>query len=561
MLPSSPPARDLSSSPPLPARPPRKRPHADSGHVAARSSSGDLPVFSSDDIQDASVDDYARPRRKRFHHGPWWHHGDAARACAEPPAPKGDLARNVDSGVWMGSDGSDDSLALPPVPVACGPAVPALTDAPPASQTKQAPSRPDPAADRVRREVSHCLETGREIVDLSDQSLVHLEGDALAPLKTLVRQSPAFNVASDTECYESLTPRLQLYLFRNELVSLPFELWSLQNLTVLSLRNNRLTELPPAISNLVNLVELNLSGNLLRWLPYELLRLFGSGGRLRRFTASPNPFVQPFDLDMQNSVTPRMLFGAGNTDQQRLDTLYAEEAPWLVGTPSTAQPQTESTPADQESPNEFLRWVRGLEKTLYLRMKADGHSGKHSPTTRENLRCRCGRGGALCFKVDPVYMASTPPALLKSDGSPIQGSATPPSRVQERVIPAGNPDIEFAHAGHLESRVPSLFELCLRTCASASLSTQLQELLPPGCPSQIVSGLDEATKAREGRLCSVCRSKYVIARAEWIQYWHHDPDSLTWTPGSLFLPFLRRACSPKCAAEALSTKHGEGSPV
>lgn len=84
---------------------------------------------------------------------------------------------------------------------------------------------------------------------------------------------------------------LNLYLSQNRLSagSLPPALFSLDNLTVLTLRGNRLAELPPGIGRLHALVELNVASNGLEWLPAEL----GNLPRLRVLALHPNHFIAP----------------------------------------------------------------------------------------------------------------------------------------------------------------------------------------------------------------------------------------------------------------------------
>lgn len=62
------------------------------------SSDSPPPLFSSDP-PDPSIDNYAQRSRKRQYRGTWWRQQHATRAA---------FTRNLDSGVWMGSD--DDSV-------------------------------------------------------------------------------------------------------------------------------------------------------------------------------------------------------------------------------------------------------------------------------------------------------------------------------------------------------------------------------------------------------------------------------------------------------------------
>lgn len=140
--------------------------------------------------------------------------------------------------------------------------------------------------------------------------LSSLSDSTLRPLHSLIKLPPAHDTAPDPTAYTPLTPKLQLFLYNNQLQSLPTELWNLENLTVLSLRGNNLKVLPAGIGNLRNLEELNLAGNQLRYLPGELLDLLAPKGRLTRLTALPNPFYEyiPWTPAMRQALKARSDF-------------------------------------------------------------------------------------------------------------------------------------------------------------------------------------------------------------------------------------------------------------
>jgi len=71
--------------------------------------SSDLPFFSSDPL-DASVENYVQKPRKRQYRGTWWgQHAKRQHLAGGEPLTR-TFVRNLDSGVWMGSDSSDDTL-------------------------------------------------------------------------------------------------------------------------------------------------------------------------------------------------------------------------------------------------------------------------------------------------------------------------------------------------------------------------------------------------------------------------------------------------------------------
>jgi hypothetical protein len=66
--------------------------------------SSDLPVFSSDDFQDASIEQYNEPRAKRQYHGKWWESSSQETPKQIQRKTRGQFERKMDSGVFMASD-------------------------------------------------------------------------------------------------------------------------------------------------------------------------------------------------------------------------------------------------------------------------------------------------------------------------------------------------------------------------------------------------------------------------------------------------------------------------
>ncbi|MDM8565979.1 COR domain-containing protein [Candidatus Halobeggiatoa sp. HSG11] len=92
---------------------------------------------------------------------------------------------------------------------------------------------------------------------------------------------------------------ISLNLGRQQLTSLPPELFQLVNLRELNLRRNQLTSLPSEISQLVNLQVLNLRGNKLTSLPPEISQLVNLqvlNLRVNKLTSLPPEFSQLVNL-------------------------------------------------------------------------------------------------------------------------------------------------------------------------------------------------------------------------------------------------------------------------
>lgn len=113
----------------------------------------------------------------------------------------------------------------------------------------------------------------------------------LKPLQHLTKLPPVREPPVAEEVFSSLEPFLRVFLAGNSLVSVPSDLFELDSLKVLSLRNNKLSEIPPAIGRLTSLQEVNLSVNGLRFLPWELLWLIKKGD-LKHLVVRSNPLLQ-----------------------------------------------------------------------------------------------------------------------------------------------------------------------------------------------------------------------------------------------------------------------------
>ncbi|EJP65695.1 Protein LAP2 [Beauveria bassiana] len=266
----------------------RQRPvHSNTGTTApGLYNSSDPAVFSSDD--DPGLDNYVGGRRKRKYVGSWFQQfptsSDSTFSEAQQvlPRPKRALRRQLDSGVFLGSDGATDNES-----------VPEMVELPIHSKFPRIERPPVPMfseSEHVAQEkIRECLEQGNESIDFWSMGLEDLSNETMTPLSQL---SCIPQVSRDV-AFEQKDPELKIYLARNRLWRLPGSLFDLTFLTVLSLRDNKLTEIPASIAKLTNLRELNLAQNKLRTLPPQLLDLIGPTGRLKKLMLFPNPFAQP----------------------------------------------------------------------------------------------------------------------------------------------------------------------------------------------------------------------------------------------------------------------------
>lgn len=128
--------------------------------------SSDPPIFSSDD--DPSAENYTEDRRKKIFRGPWYRHQtmpDSEYLNRDHKKSKRTFERQYDSGVWLGSDGTDIDEAIESLEgVSCA------TAGLPLRPSDEVPPRrnltPSPE-ELAQRQIDLCLETGNETIDLS----------------------------------------------------------------------------------------------------------------------------------------------------------------------------------------------------------------------------------------------------------------------------------------------------------------------------------------------------------------------------------------------------------
>ncbi|CZR58639.1 uncharacterized protein PAC_08531 [Phialocephala subalpina] len=250
--------------------------------------SSDPALFSSDD--DPSADNYTQERRKKKFRGPWYHQRPASEESSQEsqehaPEKKSrrTFERQFDSGVFMGSDGTDVDEVLEELESRNAMALPVRH-----SRGTQSARRLPTPEELVQGQIQRCLEEGNESIDLSSRGLTTLSNATIRQLATLTPIPPVIEGV-----FTRLEPKIKVFLASNDLTSLPGELFNLDRLTVLSLRGNQFEELPPGIGKLSNLKELNISQNSLRSLPFEILDLFSDTSRLNSLNLHPNPFYQP----------------------------------------------------------------------------------------------------------------------------------------------------------------------------------------------------------------------------------------------------------------------------
>ena len=497
-LPSSPPrfsSEEPPSSPLLPtlndvtftANAGRKRLHSDYGSLSSD------PLFSEDASELDFKDEEEQPKRKRLFKGPWWDVGRRPRQSLRRNMMKKERFRNVDCGVWLGSDGSDESLPVEPPRMKL-----AFRDESSRPQQQRPALGNDPVAfaDRV---VQGCLENGRETIDLSGIGLTAISNVTLGPLHQMIRHAhDDLTQPPSEDLFAPLTPSIQLFLYGNLLTSLPSELFNLTNITVLSLRNNSLQEIPSSITRLSKLAELNIAGNQLGSLPWELLNMLRSTEDACKVSLRPNPFRVP-----RISTDAELPSHADENDSER-------------SAASTLSRQLE------------MRFIRG-------RQALNGGDADATPKKKRNS------------KEQLIFLAPSRIIYRESDGA-VARSALNQGTEEENAWEAPVLDTQYPPRSEASPTAPSLFELALR---SAQLSYDLRDVssaLPRDTPPTVARALEQAAYGVEygNERCSTCSKSFVVPRAEWLEYWFHGHEYYDMSEEKI-LPFKRKACSWDCA--------------
>ena len=131
--------------------------------------SSDPPMFSSDD--DPSAENYTAERRKKKYRGPWYHQQPTSDSGSQDSLKRDDsrkgrrtLQRQFDSGVFMGSDGTDVEETTDE----SEPGNRLLNSTLPLRQSRATQTARRPSAEELAQsQIADCLETGNENIDLS----------------------------------------------------------------------------------------------------------------------------------------------------------------------------------------------------------------------------------------------------------------------------------------------------------------------------------------------------------------------------------------------------------
>ncbi|OOQ83077.1 Leucine Rich Repeat domain protein [Penicillium brasilianum] len=440
--------------------------------------SSDPALFSSDDIPASGLENYHAPvagaGRKRRYRGTWW-----GEQVADPKRKRADFKekRNVDSGVWMGSDESIAESSLPSedasnwgedlLKTVLDPRAPSkVSNAPSlfkASDTVSTTVQPRPVISLgpveseehkyAKAVINDCLEKGDDSVDLGGINLRHIPPGLLRPLQHLTKLPSLHEAPVSENAYFSLQPFLRIYLSNNSLISLyTSEIFDLKDLKVLSLRNNKLTRIPEAIRKLTALQVLNVSMNRLDELPWDLLWLLQQG-ELKHFTARPNPFPS---IDESGPVEWHCEFDKSDDENEAEDE---DELDVPQTTPIPKFRDYEGVPPDEA-------WT-------------------------------------------PIHVATGPVTRLDMEGRVLEDNAS--FHAPSTSLPA--------------SRAPSLREVALRAISKLPGIDQLTDSELLEFPALVIPLISLARQTRQegAQRCSICQREFIVSRAMWTEWWDCTP--------------------------------------
>ncbi|KAK6342000.1 hypothetical protein TWF730_001482 [Orbilia blumenaviensis] len=517
-IPSSPPLLP-SSQLPLPTTTGQKR------FLDIDPSSDDIPVFSSDDLPPKEVFEnpyqaYTRPPArnvKRHRSGTVQsttilkHRTEIAFLSSDKidgddrrlPSSSGKLRSQQEYSEGHHEDDEEANTSLSTIrPPASEPDLPsdALTDL-----------SDDPQDAEANFIIQKAIENGSEVIDLSHLSLTRTPTD-ISSLSSLILQ-PKDSISSTTSTpalqkstsllrsssgidptlsspYTSLLPQIHLHLHHNSLTTLSTPLTSVRTITGLYLRKNLLRTLPDHISALTSLNHLSLGENLLAYLPFSLISLkhLRPAAGLSFF---PNPF---FTFEFQDlTILPKRpaaaATAADSDTKDPTDVIYIPKSAHAVKTSKTFIPSTTT------------------EHFIYN------------------------------------FITSTPLSAFNELGQPVTAPLTTqishPSQWPALLTKPGLKDTNLPLLSYkqsqprrkcIESKFPTLQELCLRKIATDVMYTSLKAgqreesiyaLLPEHLKRKVMVALEGRYGGGDAAVkrCTVCKAGYVMKGVEWVEFW------------------------------------------
>lgn len=518
--PSSPPHAIATNPPSSPFFEPQRY-----GAFSPKSSSPP-PLFSSDDSGETlDITNYESPRIfKNKRKGAWYETkpGDSAQTTPEPKKTK--ISRNYDSGIYMMSDNSDGSVdPLPehksPFPFAAGAGCDDEPEPEPMSMTEAAfYSTLRVGLDR------NCQNYDFQRLDLGDNDIQQI-GDLNSVIKNL--PDPGNDLPAEGQ-YRSMVPELYINLGQNSLRRMTPNLFHLQHLTTLVLRDNRIEELPPQISQLINLQELDVCLNKLQYLPFELLQMLEPYGKLEHLQTLGNPLLQQASQTQYRKFDEHVMFSVSSEAlyPKLRDCPDREALVWHI--------------RYLESTNHFLDAVETNYTAEDKAQAVDEQVFPHhpvSPLTQDSLSAR--------------YIGRTLVSYFDQAGQLLKGSPVPAAADSDDYavivdtdcgafgVPPG-PTFRPPTSTRIPSLLTTSINVALENISIDETRDRLGEPIPFEAAAIFARAAHNDADTGFGYFhqCHRCKRDYIVARAEWVEFW---------SPGfTVCYPFKVRVCSWGC---------------
>ncbi|KNG49269.1 hypothetical protein TW65_04250 [Stemphylium lycopersici] len=569
--PSSPPYMGSIS----PQSPPFFEPHYS---AFTSKSSSPPPVFSSDDSRESvDVTNYESPRiHKNKRKGAWWDSRESAHNSPEVKKPKfgRNLDRNFDSGVYMLSDATDSTEDILPQHKSPFPEEMEYEDdhAIHTGVSGQQEIEPDnPCYSTVTAvPVSHSVtmsETERHFnskvdaglndnrteynfsyMNLRDSHISRIRAlDGLVDVTNMERNSPPPEMQ-----YRQLNPELRIFLNNNRLHRLVPAIYTLEDLTHLYLQHNEIEELPQEIRRLKNLKALNLSNNKLKHLPFDIINLLRPRGQLSILTTLGSEYLEP--------MTAHRFQKSDYVKEERGSLHDIDALPLDIGREEASHQlahlyQTLATCKDRDQAvwriRYFESWANsfgGGDDARESATEVDVGFYPHHPSL-----CLRDLNEEDDMKRAPRYIARTQVSYYNQIGTLLPGSPSLPSNEEKypiiietnRGVYGLSPSAWFAppSSSRVSSLVTTVLTRSLQIDSVESLRAKISGDGEYTIPREAEKILAQAEKNAAGgysvfRECHTCHGKYVVARAEWIEFWSYGL--------GVFLPLKVSVCSWGC---------------
>ncbi|KAF9692256.1 hypothetical protein EKO04_009778 [Ascochyta lentis] len=462
--------------------------------------------------------------------GAWYEtdNGDSAQHTPEPKKTK--MSRNYDSGVYMMSDNSDGSID--PLPEHKSPFP--FTAEFDGDEDEPEPMSMTEAAFYSALRVGldrNCQNYDFQGLDLGDDDIKQI-GDLNSVIKNL--PDPGNDLPAEGQ-YRSMVPELYINLSQNSLNRLTPSLFHLQHLTTLVLRDNQIEELPSRICQLRNLQELDLSLNKLQCLPFEILQMLEPHGKLEHLLTLGNPILERVSQTRYRKLDERVVFTSSTKDMYpRLQACQDREAlVWHIRYIESMEHFLNAVESKYTSGN------KAVDERIFSHHPAVHGRTQDSPSAR--------------------YIGRTLVSYFDQKGQLLKGSPARPSASNDDYAVIvdtdggafGVPSTPI-FTPPTSSRIPSLLTISLNTALANITVEETRERIGEPLPFEAAAIFARASHndANAGfgyfHQCHVCKKDYVVARAEWIEFWS--------TSFTVFYPFRVKVCSWGCVPTEMMKK-------